>query len=251
MERVAHRAGRTYSPHRVIRLIERRTEHGQHSVSDELVECALELEDHPRHGGEEGVQRRRDLGRRHALGPRREPHQVGEQHRHLPLLGLEHRVGFALLLLHDAFGDRRRVVALEPLAAARLLQQAGGEAGLLDGDRGVVGDGGEQVQVGLGEALLFGRVHVQHAEDLVLRPERRAHEGPDPLPHQALGRVDAAILRHVGREHRGLVAHDGAQHRAADVHVPRAVAAAGARETGHQLARMLVDEQQEHALTRD
>ena len=46
VERVAHRAGRTYGPHSMIRLIERRTEHGQHGVPDELVECAVELEDH-------------------------------------------------------------------------------------------------------------------------------------------------------------------------------------------------------------
>ena len=145
----------------------------------------------------------------------------------------------------DAFGDGGGVVALQPLADASP-RAAARPAGPARWRRRRNSTRREEVEVRLGEAFLVGRVHVQDAEHVVLRPERRAHEGADALQHEALGRVDAPVLRHVGREHRRLVAHDGAEHRPADVDVARAGAAARAADRGTSSPECS-SEQQEHA----
>ena len=144
-ERRAHVERRSHAPHGMIGLRQRSPEHREHRVADELVERPLALEDDVGHCAEEGVEEVGDLGGHHPLGQRREADDVGEEHGHLAL-GRDERALGLVAALEDAFDDGGRVVALEALAPLRLLEQAAREPGLLDGNRRVVPERGDQAR---------------------------------------------------------------------------------------------------------
>ena len=88
----------TDRPRRVIGLIQRRAEHREHRVADELVERPFVLEDDVGHPREELVEQRARPPRRSALlAQRREADDVAEHHRDVALLRDEALVGIPAL----------------------------------------------------------------------------------------------------------------------------------------------------------
>ena len=83
-----HRRRRRDRPVRVVRLRERRAEHGHHRVADELHDRALLAEDGLVHRGPVRVQLPGQLARVGVLGDRRVRPDVAHQHGHLDPLGL-------------------------------------------------------------------------------------------------------------------------------------------------------------------
>ena len=140
-----HRQRRADRPGRVIGLLERRAEHRQNRIADELVERAVVLEDHFGHAAEEIVQQVADLLRLGVLAHRREADDVAEHHRDVALLRDERAVGLAFL--QDAVDHARRVIARQPLAPPRLLEQRQRQPRLLDGHGGVVAERGEHLEI--------------------------------------------------------------------------------------------------------
>ena len=107
----------------MVRLLDRRAEHGEDRVADEFVDRALFREDGVGHLREEAVEQRRDFRGRQRLGERREPDDVGEQHADVAIVRREHIVAVRVLLRHDPLDDGGRMVALQPLAAFALVAQ--------------------------------------------------------------------------------------------------------------------------------
>ncbi len=198
---------------RVIVLGQGRAEHREDGIAHELVERALVVEQHLGHLVEELVQRRGDLVRLHSLGHGGESHQVHEHDGHLAHLGVERRrVGRRA---QDAVDHARRVIALQPLASSRLLGDPLGEARVLDGHRGIVGERHEDREVVFGELPRARRVGIQHANHVVLVPERRAQERPDAQRLDAVGEVESPVHECVVGQHGHAVADHGIDHRPA------------------------------------
>ncbi len=91
-----------------------------------------------------------------------------------------------------------------------------GQASVLDADGGDVGHHGEQIEIVLGEdARERRRVYVDQPDDAVFGLQRRGHERPDALPHDALALLESVVEHGIAHQHRIMgiehaVAHGGA-----------------------------------------
>ncbi len=151
------------------------------------------------------VQERRELGRVQRV--RRQTERGADapgERRH----ALRVPVRVAVLRVHGR-RDRLHRVEKQPLEVAQ-------QPHAVQGDAGLVAHRGEQLQIRVGEAAGPAHaVHVERAEDRVGRPERHAHDRPDPLLDHARSRLEAAVGAGVVREDRHALADDVGDERAA------------------------------------
>jgi hypothetical protein len=199
------RAQRTAAQRRVDE-VDRGAEQADDLVADVLVEGAAVAEQHVDHHLEVLVEGDDHLLGRVALAHRREAADVGEQHGDLAAGAALVQVSWPETICSTRLGESRRwnwARVWSPRA------RSSGQHVVLDGDRGLGGDAGEQQQVLLGEgAGGEHRVHVHRAEQLVVVEQRHAHGRADALHDDALGRLEALVDHRVGREHGALLGAD-------------------------------------------
>ena len=160
-------------------------------------------------------------------------------------------LGVGPFLRHHQLDHRRGVVALQPAAHLLLELDALGVADALHRHRRVVGERGEEVEVPFVEgAGVERRVHLHDADDVVARPQRRAHRRADVVDADRLAGGEALVgLRVVGEQRHALLDHrlqHGARHRhlgGPDLHL-----VADARQLADQLAGAVVAQQDEAAV---
>lgn len=122
----------------------------------------------------------------------------------------------------DVRGELR--VALQQLLLVLHLR----EPLVLDANRRVVGQNGQQLQVGRREApARRPRVHVEQADDLLLGPQRHGHQGQDALAGDAPPGVERGVPGGVAHEDRGPLLQHALADRRAD---PESLPARGARD---------------------
>ena len=92
--------------------------------------------------------------------------------------------------------------------------------GVVDGDGGLRGDAGQQVEIVLLKPLpLVGRVDLNHPQGMPFAVDQRgAHQRANPQVGNALARLKADVGGRIGREQRLLALHRLIDDRAADPH---------------------------------
>ena len=192
LDRYPHRA------ERVIGLHDRRAEDRHHRVAHVLVHAASVLEDDAR---DEAVVLVQEVGKdrgRHALGQRGESLQVRKQDCDVPLLEAE--VGPAALAVarQDRLDHVRRMVPLQVGANDALLAEGRVEGLLLETNRDQVGDAAQEEQILAREGVgLEPAVEVDHAEDVLAVPERRAERAADVAHLDRGAREETRIVNRV------------------------------------------------------